>query len=422
MKHHGLAADDIAAKVGKSKAYVYGRLKLTALCSPARKAFYAEKLSASTALLVARIPHAELQVEAVKRITDADMTVRDASDEIQARYMLRLADASFAIADAVLVATAGACTTCPKRTGNQKALFPDVKNDDVCTDPKCFAAKRAAQWEITSQEAVEKGQAVLTPTQHKREFPYQGDQLRQGSKYAALDEKCYFDRDYRSYRKMLGKDAPPVVAIAEHPHTGKPIQLVEKKALTAALAKKKKGTKATKTESDFAAERRREVKAQRQRVAVNAHIAQAILEKTRSLGEAELRFVAQGFFDDIWHEHQKRVFRLLDWEPKTKTAGGIFDYRGEGAKRISKLRPVELSRFLLLLSLVKDVEAPENRNGKKSPLLILARRHRVNVPKIKREIAEASKAKKKAAPKKSEFTRSASAAAKVLKKKSSGKK
>lgn len=391
IEHHGLTADDVAAKVGKSKAYVYARLKLTALCTAARKAFYGDELSASTALLVARIPDDGLQVEAVKEITAGDITVREASELIQSRYMLQLDGAPFPVTDAELVPKAGACSTCPKLTGNQRALFPDVKSGEVCTDPKCFAAKRAAQWEITSQEAVEKGQAVLTPTQRKREFPYSSDQLRQGSKYAALDQRCYFDSDYRSYRKMLGKDAPPVVAIAEHPHTGKPLQLVEKKALDAALAKKKKSS-VSKADTDFRAESRRQVAAQRERFTVNAHIAQAVLEKQRGagLGETELRFVAGAFFEDIWHEHQKRVFRLLDWE--IKKGAHLAD---EAQKRIGKLRGVELARFLLLLSLVKDVEAPAHRNGKKSPLMILARRHHVNVPKIKREVTAAAKAKKK---------------------------
>jgi ParB-like chromosome segregation protein Spo0J len=39
--------DEIAAKVGKSRSYVFARLKLCALCPEARKAFYAGELDAS---------------------------------------------------------------------------------------------------------------------------------------------------------------------------------------------------------------------------------------------------------------------------------------------------------------------------------------------------------------------------------------
>jgi ParB/RepB/Spo0J family partition protein len=69
MKRHGYTVDDLVAKVGKSRAYVYARLKLLALCKEGRKAFYDGKISASIALLVARIPGDSLQQEALKEIT-----------------------------------------------------------------------------------------------------------------------------------------------------------------------------------------------------------------------------------------------------------------------------------------------------------------------------------------------------------------
>lgn len=52
MKKHGYkSADDIAAKIGKSKTYVYGRLKLCELIPENRKLFYEGRLSPSVALL-----------------------------------------------------------------------------------------------------------------------------------------------------------------------------------------------------------------------------------------------------------------------------------------------------------------------------------------------------------------------------------
>lgn len=72
MKLHGYAVEDLAAKVGKSKGYVYARLKLCALVPEARKAFYAGHLNPSTALLIARIPVADLQKKAVQEIVIVD--------------------------------------------------------------------------------------------------------------------------------------------------------------------------------------------------------------------------------------------------------------------------------------------------------------------------------------------------------------
>ena len=54
--------------------------------------------------------------------------------------MLQLASAPFDKQDETLVPEAGSCANCPKRTGFNKLLFPDVRKDS-CTRPDCFRAK-----------------------------------------------------------------------------------------------------------------------------------------------------------------------------------------------------------------------------------------------------------------------------------------
>lgn len=145
MRDFGYTADQLAEKVGKSRAYIYGRLKLTALCSDARKAFHEGKLDASRALLIARIPGAHLQARALAEITagwNGPMAYREAARHIQSRYMLRLKSAPFPLDDGGLVPFTGVCTECPKRAGNAPLLFQDVEDPDTCTDPDCFTAKK----------------------------------------------------------------------------------------------------------------------------------------------------------------------------------------------------------------------------------------------------------------------------------------
>ena len=55
--------------------------------------------------------------------------------------MLVLKDAPFDKRDAHLVAIAGSCVDCPKRTGHNKLLFSDLGKQDACTDPSCYQAK-----------------------------------------------------------------------------------------------------------------------------------------------------------------------------------------------------------------------------------------------------------------------------------------
>src|SRR5580658_386431 len=59
---------------------------------------------------------------------------------IESNILLQLASAPFEKQDETLVPEAGSCANCPKRTGFNKLLFPDVRKDS-CTSPDCFRAK-----------------------------------------------------------------------------------------------------------------------------------------------------------------------------------------------------------------------------------------------------------------------------------------
>lgn len=210
-KEHGYSVDELAAKVGKSKAYVYARLKLCELPKGARKLFEEGKLDASRALFVARIPDAKLAEQAAKDITRSrwsardGMSYREASEHVQREYMLRLKDAPFPTGDADLVPAAGACGACPKRTGNQKGLFDDVQSADVCTDPVCFRAKVDAHWQRRRPELEAKGVRILEGKAAARVL-YSGDFTRLGS-------HCYDDPKRRTYRQLLkGVDVERVIA------------------------------------------------------------------------------------------------------------------------------------------------------------------------------------------------------------------
>jgi ParB family chromosome partitioning protein len=59
---------------------------------------------------------------------------------IESNILLQLASAPFDKQDETLVPEAGSCVNCPKRTGFNKLLFPDVRKDS-CTSPDCYRAK-----------------------------------------------------------------------------------------------------------------------------------------------------------------------------------------------------------------------------------------------------------------------------------------
>lgn len=222
-KERAYTVEDIAAKVGKSKGYIYGRMKLLALGPEARKAFYAGTLSASVALLVARMP-VDLQVKAIQDLgryggKDEPVAFRTAVEVVHRSYMLDLAGAPFDPKDGQLVAGAGACADCPKRSGANPDLFGDVESGDVCSDPICFQAKTEAATAAKVAEAKAAGRTILDAKEAKKVLePRYGRagpaSAKYGSDYVSLDATCHQDPKYRSFRKLLGKRAAEAVVLA----------------------------------------------------------------------------------------------------------------------------------------------------------------------------------------------------------------
>lgn len=176
------SVEDIAECGKVSASRVYERLSLLHLVPPAREAFLAEKLSLKTALQVARMP-AELQAEVTQHLADwggEPMTPKAAAAFIHERYMLRLAQAPFDAADATLLPQAGACGTCPKRTGANPQLFGDISDADTCTDTTCFAAKKAAQRARMVDELRISGYTVLEGDQARDACTPDGRALKPG--------------------------------------------------------------------------------------------------------------------------------------------------------------------------------------------------------------------------------------------------
>jgi ParB family chromosome partitioning protein len=145
--------------------------------------------------------------------------------------MTRLDGAPFATDDAELVPGAGPCTACPKRTGNAKALFADVGQDDVCTDPTCFASKVEAGWQRAVADARELGRAVLSDKESEKVFL--GGAVAYGSAFVDLADRCPADPKNRTWRRLLKKADPPVT-IGRDAH-GRPHELVTRSDALAAL-------------------------------------------------------------------------------------------------------------------------------------------------------------------------------------------
>ena len=234
-------ADTLAKLVGRSAQYVYARLKLTALVPSMREAFWKGELTTTTAFFVARAVPPALQDEALREMREEFGDVEEVgpfpADDlacfVEQRYLTRLDRAPFSLDDPKLVPEAGACTKCPKRSGNQPRLFTDESAADTCTDIVCLRKKVAAHHERLASEVRAKCGPVLTEQQSNA--LYQGGrQLPWNSKYVDLDATCFEDPERRTWRRLLGDVCPSPTLATDA--AGTPHALVAKADAVASLA------------------------------------------------------------------------------------------------------------------------------------------------------------------------------------------
>jgi ParB/RepB/Spo0J family partition protein len=289
-----ISADALADKIGKSRSYVYARVKLLGLCEEGRTAMASGKLDASRALLVARIRDSKDQAKALQLALDMDwrgenprLSYRELVKEIGKKHAtMSLVRAPFDSADATLAP--GACTGCEYRTGN--CVVAGVQESpDVCTDVKCWKAKERAANERRLDNARALLLPIITGEDAARILKNGGDIAG----YVNLDAVCDDDRfleaepaktgdeaadnaakdawdvrwaehEPRTYREILGPDAKPTAVIVD-PKTKRAAELMPVANVRDAL--KKHGIELSNwvgatpppiSKSDPAEERRRE--------------------------------------------------------------------------------------------------------------------------------------------------------------------
>ncbi|QNK67835.1 ParB/RepB/Spo0J family partition protein [Variovorax sp. PAMC26660] len=108
----GIAKDKVGERIGKSRSYVYGRMKLLELTSAPREALRTGDIDGSKALLIARIPDEKLQIKALEAATEKDH---------QGSPRLSYARLRRALKSSVPNATNGGRPTASSSSANRKA-------------------------------------------------------------------------------------------------------------------------------------------------------------------------------------------------------------------------------------------------------------------------------------------------------------
>lgn len=156
--------DWLCSRIHKSKKYVTDRLKLNDLVEDAHPYVHAGELPLTHAIMISKLPEQE-QTKCIERCMEDDwttdkmicsLTTNQLKEFIEDELMVDLDKACFDLDDAELIAAAGSCATCPKRTGNQNLLFQEITEEDKCTDAGCFQSKVKAHVDKTVKETKEK--------------------------------------------------------------------------------------------------------------------------------------------------------------------------------------------------------------------------------------------------------------------------
>jgi ParB/RepB/Spo0J family partition protein len=387
LRKRGFSVQQIADKVGKSQSYVYKRLELSACGPDVRAAFYDGKIDASKALLLSRLKDNADQKKALKEITQdtwhGPMSFRQAFNWITDNYLRRLDQAPFKTEDLSLVPEAGPCSTCPKNTSSKTGLFGDVSKEAICTDGKCFQAKTAATTALRIRIAEAQQQPVLRGKEAKKAITSSND-------FSRADGHCPEDSQYRPWSKLLGKDMAKVTTVAVDPDSGRAVELIDKTAAKKLL--KAKGVK-LRAESTSSSPKRSQAEIEKEKA-------------QREKDDAEHKFLV-AVAAAIYAKPQK-PFTDDELEKIAEAVADRFSYGSSDAlsgitgsaqdPTFSKLDASGLLRYIRAAILAEHID-----EGDRKVILDEAKRHGVNVEKVKAELVPkdaATSAPKKAAKKK----------------------
>ncbi len=352
LQKRGHSVDEIADKVGKSRGYVYSRMKLLALSRAARKAFYEGKLTASTALLLARIPVEAVQAEALKEIITIRWgRLRHVIPAGRRAHPQEIHDQS--------VGCRLSDRGCDPGGGRRR-----LRRVSEAHRKSSRTLRRCKKWERMHGSGVLQGEArspcgtrdrpgrgcrqkVISGKEAKIIAPYGADSSNLRG-YTALDAKPYEDPKNRTVRQLLGKDYQPT--LLHDPETGKLVKVAAEADVKKAL--RDAGVKASSSGSIEQTAREKKAKAERE-------FRQALFTKVRenypaSLARPDWNDLVLAMLHEMQQDTVKQVFKLWGWEPiKDGYSAG---YRKAAAALVSKLSAADMTKLLFDCIFVSDLQ------------------------------------------------------------------
>jgi ParB family chromosome partitioning protein len=299
-------------KIGRSEKYVYARLRLMHLIEEAQEAFYIGRLTVAHAFEIARLqpndqrralqecfPHHKTAAAILKDGKAEAVTVRQLREWVEQEIHLDVTNAPFDPQGETLLPPAGSCAKCPKRTGNNPLLFPEVRQKSICTDRACYRMKiealvqiRMKPLEAAGEEPLRVSHAPAWQTKHRNP-----DVLYEGT--------------YRTVKKAECPQTKPAVVI-DGADAGKVLHVCRDEQCK--VHARVSHYEATPKER---AARAKELLAERTEKLTRLRILNAIRRKLpATLTRPDLEMAALDYFGRLGHDNHRRLCRVYGWEEK----------------------------------------------------------------------------------------------------------
>jgi ParB family transcriptional regulator, chromosome partitioning protein len=395
----GYDVTTLIAKLGKARRDITQRLQLTTLTPELQTAFREDRISTRHAFLIARLepqdqaaalqacyrPRWSLNGEREQLISVAEL-----AEWIEQNLYLHLRRAPFSAADPTLLPEAGACTTCPKRTGYVPDLFPDVAGEDTCTDRACFARKLDAYLTQRRQALTCDGTAPLElSTVHG--FTHKPDEsgpLPQSRWVEAEPESCaHTTQGLIVYGNRVGTALTVCAAPQCTTHWVMP-------------------PSGASSDRD---ERRAQQRAQQLELTIRDAILTEILSRVVTpLPRVVANHIASIAFERLWFEYQKATLARYPWGKTVQ-----HNLTGAVAAQVPSFSDTELTQFMVTMLLIGDLRLIDTHRPKKTLLDEIATLYDVDTSAIRKQVTSTLEAKeaKRDATRKTRQSRQARAAA-----------
>ena len=349
--------ETLAEKIGRSEKYVYARLRLMQLIQEVQEAFYIDRLSVAHAFEIARLqpddqrralqecfPNHKTAAAILKDGKAEAVTVRQLRAWVEQEIHLDLTHAPFDPQDETLLPPAGCCAKCPKRTGNNPLLFPEVRQKSICTDRACYRMKIDTLVQIRMKPLEAAGEKPLRIS-HAPAW-----QVKQ------RNPDVLYEGHYRTVKKAECPETRPAV-VMDGTEAGKVLHVCrDEKCAVHARASSYQPTPRER------AARAKQLLAERVEKESRARILNVVRKKLpKTLSRPDLEMAVLDYFERLGHDNHRRLCRVYGWEEKKSKApwgGSAVDYQAIARKAVPEMSVPEVQHFLVVCSLVSDLYCP----------------------------------------------------------------